>query len=85
MRGGAHLRDLAPGLHSSEGTSHRWRAVGDNNDCYLITEHKLYRRFAVRTAESTMTMPEPAIYSNRILFYLNKIPPEDLVQRETGY
>ena len=26
--GGAHLRGLAPGLHSSEGTSQRWRAVG---------------------------------------------------------
>ena len=28
--GGAHLRDLAPGLHSSEETSQRWRAVGDS-------------------------------------------------------
>ena len=27
--GGAHLRGLAPGLHSSEETSQRWRAVGD--------------------------------------------------------
>ena len=27
--GGAHLRDLAPGQHSSEVTSQRWRAVGD--------------------------------------------------------
>ena len=27
--GGAHLRGLAPGLHSSEKTSQRWRAVGD--------------------------------------------------------
>ena len=26
---GAHLRGLAPGLHSSEETSLRWRAVGD--------------------------------------------------------
>ena len=26
---GAHLRDLAPGLHSSEETSQQWRAVGD--------------------------------------------------------
>ena len=26
---GAHLRGLAPGLHSSEETSQRWRAVGD--------------------------------------------------------
>ena len=27
--GGAHLRGLAPGLHSFEGLSERWRAVGD--------------------------------------------------------
>ena len=27
--GGAHLRGLAPGLHSSEETSQWWRAVGD--------------------------------------------------------
>ena len=27
--GGAHLRSLAPGLHSSEETSQRWRAVVD--------------------------------------------------------
>ena len=27
--GEAHLRGLAPGLHSSEETSQRWRAVGD--------------------------------------------------------
>ena len=27
--GDAHLRGLAPGLHSSEGTSQWWRAVGD--------------------------------------------------------
>ena len=27
--GGAHLRGLAPGLHSSEETSQRLRAVGD--------------------------------------------------------
>ena len=27
--GDAHLRGLAPGLHTSEGTSQRWRAVGD--------------------------------------------------------
>ena len=27
--GGAHLHDLAPGQHSSEETSQRWRAVGD--------------------------------------------------------
>ena len=27
--GGAHLRDLAPGQHSSEKTSKQWRAVGD--------------------------------------------------------
>ena len=27
--GGAHLRGLAPGLHSSEETSQRWRTVGD--------------------------------------------------------
>ena len=27
--GGAHLCGLAPGLHSSEETSQRWRAVGD--------------------------------------------------------
>ena len=27
--GGAHLRGLAPGLHSSEETSQRWRAVDD--------------------------------------------------------
>ena len=26
---GANLRCLAPGLHSSEETSQRWRAVGD--------------------------------------------------------
>ena len=26
---GAHLRGLAPGQHSSEETSQRWRAVGD--------------------------------------------------------
>ena len=26
---GAHLRGLAPGQHSSEGTSQRWRAVSD--------------------------------------------------------
>ena len=26
--GGAHFRGLAPGLHSSEGTLQRWRAVG---------------------------------------------------------
>ena len=26
---GAHLRDLAPGQHSSEETSQRWRVVGD--------------------------------------------------------
>ena len=28
-RGGAHLRGLAPGQHSSEATSKRWRAAGD--------------------------------------------------------
>ena len=27
--GEANLRDLAPGLHSSEEKSQRWRAVGD--------------------------------------------------------
>ena len=27
--GGAHLRCLAPGQHSSAETSQRWRAVGD--------------------------------------------------------
>ena len=27
--GGTHLRDLAPGQHSSEKTSQRWRAAGD--------------------------------------------------------
>ena len=27
--GGIHLRGLAPGQHSSEETSQRWRAVGD--------------------------------------------------------
>ena len=27
--GGIHLRDLGPGLHSSEETSQRGRAVGD--------------------------------------------------------
>ena len=27
--GGIHLRGLAPGQHSSEDTSQRWRAVGD--------------------------------------------------------
>ena len=27
--GGAHLRGLAPELHSSEETSQRWRAVSD--------------------------------------------------------
>ena len=27
--GGAHLRGLAPGVHSSEETSQRWRAVGN--------------------------------------------------------
>ena len=27
--GGAYLRDLAPGLHSSEETSQQWRAAGD--------------------------------------------------------
>ena len=27
--GGTHLRDLAPGLYSSEETSQRWRVVGD--------------------------------------------------------
>ena len=27
--GGAHLRGLAPGQHSSEETSQRWRVVGD--------------------------------------------------------
>ena len=27
--GGIHLRDLAPGKHSSEETSQRWEAVGD--------------------------------------------------------
>ena len=27
--GGAHLRGAALGLHSSEQTSQRWRAVGD--------------------------------------------------------
>ena len=27
--GGNHLRGLTPGLHSSEGTSQGWRAVGD--------------------------------------------------------
>ena len=32
--GGAHLRSLAPGQHSSEETSHRWRAVG-NSVCKL--------------------------------------------------
>ena len=26
---GAHLRGLAPGQHSSEETSQRWRVVGD--------------------------------------------------------
>ena len=26
---GAHLRGLAPGLHSSEEESQRWRVVGD--------------------------------------------------------
>ena len=29
-RGGIHLRGLAPGQRSSEGTSQRWRAVGDS-------------------------------------------------------
>ena len=29
---GAHLRGLAPGLHSSEETSQWWRAVGDTAD-----------------------------------------------------
>ena len=28
--GGVHLRGLAPGQHSSEETSQRWQAVGDN-------------------------------------------------------
>ena len=28
-RGGAHLRDLAPGQHSSEETSQQWRVNGD--------------------------------------------------------
>ena len=27
--GGAHLRGLAPGLRSSDGTSQRWRVVGN--------------------------------------------------------
>ena len=27
--GGDHLHGLAPGLHSSEETSQRWRALGD--------------------------------------------------------
>ena len=27
--GGAHFRGLAPGLHSSEQTSQRWRTAGD--------------------------------------------------------
>ena len=27
--GGINLRDLAPGLHSSEETSQRWRVIGD--------------------------------------------------------
>ena len=27
--GGAHLHGLAPGLHSSEGMSQRWQAVGN--------------------------------------------------------
>ena len=27
--GGAHLRGLAPRLHSSEETSQRWQAIGD--------------------------------------------------------
>ena len=27
---GLHLQVLAPGQYSSEETSHRWRAVGDN-------------------------------------------------------
>ena len=30
--GGAHLRGLAPGQHSSEETLQRWRAVGDTAD-----------------------------------------------------
>ena len=29
MSCGAHLRGLAPGLHSSEETSQRWRVFGD--------------------------------------------------------
>ena len=29
---GAHLRGLAPGQHSSEHTSQRWRVVGDSVD-----------------------------------------------------
>ena len=29
MRGRVHLRVLAPGQHSSEETTQRWRAVGD--------------------------------------------------------
>ena len=29
MSGEAHLRDLAPGQHSSEETSQRWLVVGD--------------------------------------------------------
>ena len=29
MSGGAHVRGLAPGQHSSEETPQQWRAVGD--------------------------------------------------------
>ena len=35
-RGGIHLGGLAPGQHSSEGTSQRWRAVGDSVSDFTV-------------------------------------------------
>ena len=50
--GGAHLRGLAPGLHSSEETSQRWRVVDDtvSNWTGLGIEPKTSRTESVRLA-----------------------------------
>ena len=52
--GGVHLRGLAPGQHSSEETSQRWRVVGDTVSCVDLTgpgiEPQTYRTDSVRLA-----------------------------------
>ena len=51
MSGGAHLHGLAPGQHSSEGTSQRWRAAGATADMTgLGVEPQTSRSDSVRLA-----------------------------------